>query len=324
MDNRPAQVIKRKFPTVPCILKFHLEKTVDGKTFASPHQTEAVVQTILRKTHKVTLADGTVVERGMIEAFLVIPERGNEVKKIQRNLDLEDSNSEKNYDPLTYQVLKNSEIELVPTTAYQRDVIRELLNQMKDGFADHAAEAMKRAGDVGSALNALTLRVAAMPGHEAMSATQKDVQAVRALAETSHTQIEGVIAAAMRTLDAREARLAERESALAARMASIEETLGALRTDVRTLHALSPAEQQVEAPVQASIADDALDEVKAEFPWQAKVDAYRSKVATMNIGAVRGEFGRLKLPPVPAHTKTLDEQKAMLVDAHKRQLAAKG
>lgn len=309
MDTRPAQIIKSKFPTQPCLLRFHLERTLDGKRIVSQHPTVAFVHTILDETY---MAPGDV-RRGKIKAFLVVPELGREVKEIFRNLDLEESNNDKAFDPLTFNVLRNSEIVLVPTTDLMRETILGLLHQMKDGFVNHAAEAMKVAGDVGSKLDALALRVAGMPGHEAMAALQTDMLAVRALAETGRVQMEAVLATANRELTVREERLAQRERALESRMAAIEEVLTSLRADVRTMYALAPStEDHIVAQGQDSKVVRGTGDA-----GQDPADNYRSKLATMNVGQLLGEYKRLKLTQ-PVKGTGLPAMREQLLDAYRK------
>jgi len=314
MASSPAQIIASKFPTQLCILRFRSTVADLNEVRTSPHWTTAFVLSVLPRTVERKQPDGSVKLGGTIEAFVVIPERGNDVKKLVRNLDNEASGQV--HDAFTYNMLKESEIILLPSQEHVREVVRGEVNAIKDGLVDRSVEATQAVGEVRAALDALKVRVDSLPVAGDYRQMEKDFAAIKLLAGNVEERLANALKAAETLQAQRESRQQAQFDAQASRMAALEQQVKAqaalLNGLVQTLEANTAPAPGAEQPAQATptqaqpISDDDLSAYR---------NAYTSKVATMNIGQVKAEFAKLGVAMPAPGTKSLADLRAMLVKA---------
>lgn len=307
MASSPAQIIASKFPTQVCLLRFRSTVADHNEVRTSPFWTTAIVLSVLPRTVERKKPDGSTKLGGTIEAFVVIPERGNDVKKLVRNLDNEDSGQV--YDALTFNMLKESEIILLPTQEHVRDVVVGVVNAIKDGLVDRSVQATQAAGEAHAAVEALKLRIESLPVVDDYRKMEKEFAGIKLLADSVEDRLAKALKAAEQLQAQRESRQQAQFNDQAVRLSGLERQVKAqaalLDHLVATLSGDAPPpqpEQPVEQPAQArSVGEDVAD-----------LDAYKSRVGEMNIGALAGEYKRVGLAQPPQGT-SLVERRALLV-----------
>ena len=312
MASSPAQIIASKFPTQLCILRFRSTVADLNEVRTSPHWTTAFVLSVLPRTVERKQPDGSVKLGGTIEAFVVIPERGNDVKKLVRNLDNEASGQV--HDAFTYNMLKESEIILLPSQEHVREVVRGEVNAIKDGLVDRSVEATQAVGEVRAALDALKVRVDSLPVAGDYRQMEKDFAAIKLLAGNVEERLANALKAAEALQAQRESRQQAQFDAQASRMAALEQQVKAqaalLNGLVQTLEANTAPAPETEQPAQATPA------TPAQAPTQSDpVAVYSAKLSGMSVVTqLYAEYGRLGLPK-PKTGTSMAEMRTQLAKA---------
>lgn len=301
-SKSPAARIAAKFPTRPCIL------LVKDVKINRPGGLVSMGTSILQVLE---VRDRRPVEPRMVATVFF----NGEVRELTRNFGNED-NPNTLVDPFTMRLLDECEMELLPTSGYVGDVVRNVVNEVKDGLVDRSVEATQAVGEVRAALDALKVRVDSLPVAGDYRQMEKDFAAIKLLAGNVEDRLANALKAAETLQAQRESRQQAQFDAQASRMAALEQQVRAqaalLNGLVQTLEANTSPAPETEQPVQAtptqaqSISDDDLSAYR---------NAYTSKVATMNIGQVKAEFAKLGVAMPAPGTKSLADLRAMLVKA---------
>lgn len=313
-DNCQAALIARKFPTQICILRFKSSVRGHNEIQQSRFWTEGLIVSIIDRSVERPQADGSTRRGGQIDAYLVVPEKSNTPIKLTRKLDNETATQV--VESTTYEILRDSEIILLPTSEHVREVIRGLFNSEKDGLVDHAVDAIRGVGELRAVLDGMRKRLDTLPVQDDYRKMLGDVAAMKLLVDSAEDRLGKLLAAGERMQTQREARQQERFDAQAARMNELEKRVADL---TRTLHGVietitaPTAEQQAAAPAQAPDAAPA-EQQRAAMDPVAAANAYASKLVTMNVGQLYAEYPKLGIPKPRAGQK-LDDMRKQLAQA---------
>lgn len=299
-SKSPAARIAAKFPTRPCIL------LVKDVKINRPGGLVSMGTSILQVLE---VRDRRPVEPRMVATVFF----NGEVRELTRNFGNED-NPNTLVDPFTMRLLDECEMELLPTSGYVGDVVRNVVNEVKDGLVDRSVEATQAVGEVRAALDALKVRVDSLPVAGDYRQMEKDFAAIKLLAGNVEDRLANALKAAETLQAQRESRQQAQFDAQASRMAALEQQVRAqaalLNGLVQTLEANTAPAPETEQPAQATPA------TPAQAPTQSDpVAVYSAKLSGMSVVTqLYAEYGRLGLPK-PKTGTSMAEMRTQLAKA---------
>lgn len=299
-SKSPAARIAAKFPTRPCIL------LVKDVKINRPGGLVSMGTSILQVLE---VRDRRPVEPRMVATVFF----NGEVRELTRNFGNED-NPNTLVDPFTMRLLDECEMELLPTSGYVGDVVRNVVNEVKDGLVDRSVEATQAVGEVRAALDALKVRVDSLPVAGDYRQMEKDFAAIKLLAGNVEDRLANALKAAETLQAQRESRQQAQFDAQASRMAALEQQVKAqaalLNGLVQTLEANTAPAPETEHPAQATSA------TPAQAPTQSDpVAVYSAKLSGMSVVTqLYAEYGRLGLPK-PKTGTSMAEMRTQLAKA---------
>lgn len=299
-SKSPAARIAAKFPTRPCIL------LVKDVKINRPGGLVSMGTSILQVLE---VRDRRPVEPRMVATVFF----NGEVRELTRNFGNED-NPNTLVDPFTMRLLDECEMELLPTSGYVADVVRNVVNEVKDGLVDRSVEATQAVGEVRAALDALKVRVDSLPVAGDYRQMEKDFAAIKLLAGNVEDRLANALKAAETLQAQRESRQQAQFDAQASRMAALEQQVKAqaalLNGLVQTLEANTAPAPETEQPAQATPA------TPTQAPTQSDpVAVYSAKLSGMSVVTqLYAEYGRLGLPK-PKTGTSMAEMRTQLAKA---------
>lgn len=299
-SKSPAARIAAKFPTRPCIL------LVKDVKINRPGGLVSMGTSILQVLE---VRDRRPVEPRMVATVFF----NGEVRELTRNFGNED-NPNTLVDPFTMRLLDECEMELLPTSGYVADVVRNVVNEVKDGLVDRSVEATQAVGEVRAALDALKVRVDSLPVAGDYRQMEKDFAAIKLLAGNVEDRLANALKAAETLQTQRESRQQAQFDAQASRMAALEQQVKAqaalLNGLVQTLEANTAPAPETEQPAQATPA------TPTQAPTQSDpVAVYSAKLSGMSVVTqLYAEYGRLGLPK-PKTGTSMAEMRTQLAKA---------
>lgn len=299
-SKSPAARIAAKFPTRPCIL------LVKDVKINRPGGLVSMGTSILQVLE---VRDRRPVEPRMVATVFF----NGEVRELTRNFGNED-NPNTLVDPFTMRLLDECEMELLPTSGYVGDVVRNVVNEVKDGLVDRSVEATQAVGEVRAALDALKVRVDSLPVAGDYRQMEKDFAAIKLLAGNVEDRLANALKAAETLQAQRESRQQAQFDAQASRMAALEQQVKAqaalLNGLVQTLEANTAPAPETEHPAQATPA------TPTQAPTQSDpVAVYSAKLGSMSVVTqLYAEYGRLGLPK-PKTGTSMAEMRTQLAKA---------
>lgn len=295
-SKSPAARIAAKFPTRPCIL------LVKDVKINRPGGLVSMGTSILQVLE---VRDRRPVEPRMVATVFF----NGEVRELTRNFGNED-NPNTLVDPFTMRLLDECEMELLPTSGYVGDVVRNVVNEVKDGLVDRSVEATQAVGEVRAALDALKVRVDSLPVAGDYRQMEKDFAAIKLLAGNVEERLANALKAAETLQAQRESRQQAQFDAQASRMAALEQQVKAqaalLNGLVQTLEANTAPAPETEHPAQAP----------TQAPTQSDpVAVYSAKLSGMSVVTqLYAEYGKFGLPK-PKTGTSMAEMRTQLAKA---------
>lgn len=299
-SKSPAARIAAKFPTRPCIL------LVKDVKINRPGGLVSMGTSILQVLE---VRDRRPVEPRMVATVFF----NGEVRELTRNFGNED-NPNTLVDPFTMRLLDECEMELLPTSGYVADVVRNVVNEVKDGLVDRSVEATQAVGEVRAALDALKVRVDSLPVAGDYRQMEKDFAAIKLLAGNVEERLANALKAAETLQAQRESRQQAQFDAQASRMAALEQQVKAqaalLNGLVQTLEANTAPAPETEHPAQATPA------TPTQAPTQSDpVAVYSAKLSGMSVVTqLYAEYGKFGLPK-PKTGTSMAEMRTQLAKA---------
>lgn len=299
-SKSPAARIAAKFPTRPCIL------LVKDVKINRPGGLVSMGTSILQVLE---VRDRRPVEPRMVATVFF----NGEVRELTRNFGNED-NPNTLVDPFTMRLLDECEMELLPTSGYVGDVVRNVVNEVKDGLVDRSVEATQAVGEVRAALDALKVRVDSLPVAGDYRQMEKDFAAIKLLAGNVEDRLANALKAAETLQAQRESRQQAQFDAQASRMAALEQQVKAqaalLNGLVQTLEANTAPAPETEHPAQATPA------TPTQAPTQSDpVAVYSAKLSGMSVVTqLYAEYGKFGLPK-PKTGTSMAEMRTQLAKA---------
>lgn len=299
-SKSPAARIAAKFPTRPCIL------LVKDVKINRPGGLVSMGTSILQVLE---VRDRRPVEPRMVATVFF----NGEVRELTRNFGNED-NPNTLVDPFTMRLLDECEMELLPTSGYVADVVRNVVNEVKDGLVDRSVEATQAVGEVRAALDALKVRVDSLPVAGDYRQMEKDFAAIKLLAGNVEDRLANALKAAETLQAQRESRQQAQFDAQASRMAALEQQVKAqaalLNGLVQTLEANTAPAPETEHPAQATPA------TPTQAPTQSDpVAVYSAKLSGMSVVTqLYAEYGKFGLPK-PKTGTSMAEMRTQLAKA---------
>lgn len=299
-SKSPAARIAAKFPTRPCIL------LVKDVKINRPGGLVSMGTSILQVLE---VRDRRPVEPRMVATVFF----NGEVRELTRNFGNED-NPNTLVDPFTMRLLDECEMELLPTSGYVGDVVRNVVNEVKDGLVDRSVEATQAVGEVRAALDALKVRVDSLPVAGDYRQMEKDFAAIKLLAGNVEERLANALKAAETLQAQRESRQQAQFDAQASRMAALEQQVKAqaalLNGLVQTLEANTAPAPETEHPAQATPA------TPTQAPTQSDpVAVYSAKLSGMSVVTqLYAEYGKFGLPK-PKTGTSMAEMRTQLAKA---------
>lgn len=280
MPNPNAQLIKNRFPTGPCLLKFQ-SRDRNGTERGTTHALVLTVQ------------DGTSAAlgskpSGLIKAFYIDPTLGNEPRALMRNVGTEDGVDPNAYDATTFNVLKDAEILPLPHTGQIREEVERVVNLVRDGLVDRTSEMVRDVAALEARVTGALARIDALPGSAEVNALRLDIAAVRNLADAAVRSTEALLVEERKTFLETKSALEERLAGMSLKLANMDRLYQEMRADIRTM-------LQADADVQ--IIETAKKEALSQAASAAtlSLDEYAARVEGMGylqlVKELRVQFG---------------------------------
>lgn len=267
MANPNAQLIKNRFPTGPCLLRF----TSRDRNGTERGVTHALVLTV----HDGTSAALGSKPTGLIRAFYIDPTLGNEPRALVRNVGTEDGVDPNAYDATTFNVLKDAEILPLPHAGQIREQVEYVVNLVRDGLVDRTAEMTANVAALDARVSGALARIDGLPGSAEVNGLKLDLQAVRNLAEAAVRSTEALLVEERRLFLETKSALEERLAGVSLKLANMDRLYQEMRADI---HTMLQADQDVRAIEAAK--SEALS--RAASAATLSLDDYAQHVANMN------------------------------------------
>lgn len=227
MANPNAQLIKNRFPTGPCLLRF----TSRDRNGTERGVTHALVLTV----HDGTSAALGSKPTGLIRAFYIDPTLGNEPRALVRNVGTEDGVDPNAYDATTFNVLKDAEVLPLPHAGQIRAQVEYVVNLVRDGLVDRTAEMTANVAALDARVSGALARIDSLPGSAEVNGLKLDLQAVRNLAEAAVRSTEALLVEERKTFLETKSALEERLAGLSVQVRDMDRLYKEMRADIRTM-----------------------------------------------------------------------------------------
>lgn len=281
-SNPNAQLIKRRFPTGPCILRFQAQRR-DGTP-------GGVIDALVLTVADTSSAPINGRPTGQVKAYYIDPTLGNEPRALIRNLATENGIDPNAYDATTFNVLKEAEILPLPHAGQIKAEVERIVNVVREGLIDRTADMAAQVSALDARVVGAMARIDAMPGSAEVNGLRLDLAAVRNLAEGAMVSAENLLAEERIQFAADRAALEERLEGMSVKLREMDRLYQEMRRDIQVLLANDIHDARTAHADDAPLPAISSPLIPAAAPQDPMLLAYIDSLKGLNFAQMKKEY----------------------------------